>query len=305
MDNPKISVIVPIYKVELYLHRCINSLLTQTFSDFEILLIDDGSPDGSGEICEEYARKDSRVRVFHKENGGVSSARNLGLKECRGEWIAFVDADDYVDANYLSIDEKYSDADVIEKSFTTVWEDTKREEYKIFSDGMLSQKKIYYYFVNKRNNALWNKLFSRKLIASTRFDVSVSIGEDFLFFLSLIPRIKRYAFSAEGRYYYIVHKLSAMQMVNNLPQERIKVLWKNMNLVKSMTTTEELYPLQCGIVYGTYLLLLYSYWIYLTDDEKRRLKQQFKQMKYKDLFLLASRKKMSLILLKQKIRFKA
>ncbi len=82
--NPKISVIVPVYKAEKYLHRCVDSILAQTFTDFEVLLIDDGSPDRSGDICDEYAKKDSRVRVFHKENGGVSSARQYGIDNAQG-----------------------------------------------------------------------------------------------------------------------------------------------------------------------------------------------------------------------------
>lgn len=88
--NPKISVIVPVYNAEKYLHRCIDSILAQTFADFELLLIDDGSTDKSGEICDEYADKDARIRVFHKANGGVSSARNVGLDNALGEYICFV-----------------------------------------------------------------------------------------------------------------------------------------------------------------------------------------------------------------------
>ena len=99
---PKISVIVPVYKAEKYLQKCVDSILGQTFRDFELLLIDDGSPDGSGAICDEYAKKDSRVRVFHKENGGVSSARNKGIDEAKGEWISFLDADDYWTESHLS-----------------------------------------------------------------------------------------------------------------------------------------------------------------------------------------------------------
>lgn len=88
--------IVPVYKVEKYLPECIESVLAQTFTDFELILVDDGSPDSSGKICDDYASRDPRIRVFHKPNGGVSSARNLGLDNARGEWIAFVDADDTV-----------------------------------------------------------------------------------------------------------------------------------------------------------------------------------------------------------------
>ena len=99
--HPKISVIVPVYKVEKDLHRCVDSILAKTFTDFELLLINDVSPDNCAAICDEYALKDSRVRVFHKENGGVSSARNIGLEKARGEWIAFCDSDDYVTPNWL------------------------------------------------------------------------------------------------------------------------------------------------------------------------------------------------------------
>lgn len=94
-DSPKVSVIVPVYKVEKYLPECIDSILAQTFTDFELILVDDGSPDNSGKICDEYASRDSRVRVFHKENGGVSSARNFGVRYARAEYIAFLDSDDW------------------------------------------------------------------------------------------------------------------------------------------------------------------------------------------------------------------
>lgn len=94
---PKISIIVPVYNTEKYLHHCIDSILAQTFTDIELLLIDDGSTDKSGKICDEYAEKDSRVRVYHKENGGVSSARNLGLDKAVGEYIGWVDSDDCIE----------------------------------------------------------------------------------------------------------------------------------------------------------------------------------------------------------------
>ena len=102
MSNvPEISIIVPVYKVEEYLSQCIDSILVQTFTNFELLLVDDGSPDRCGEMCEEYAQKDERIRVFHQENAGVSTARNKGLAEAYGKYIVFVDSDDYVDKLYL------------------------------------------------------------------------------------------------------------------------------------------------------------------------------------------------------------
>ena len=102
MSAPEISVIVPVYKVEAYLDRCVESILVQTFVDFELILVDDGSPDRCGDICEAWARKDARVRVIHQQNRGLSGARNAGLDICRGAYIAFVDSDDEVTADYLS-----------------------------------------------------------------------------------------------------------------------------------------------------------------------------------------------------------
>lgn len=113
---PKVSIIVPVYKAEAYLHRCVDSILSQTFTDFELLLIDDGSPDRSGEICDEYAQKDSRIRVIHKENGGVSSARQRGLDEAVGEYTIHADPDDWVEPNMLEElykKAKQDDADIV------------------------------------------------------------------------------------------------------------------------------------------------------------------------------------------------
>lgn len=99
---PQISIIVPVYNTEKYLHRCIKSILSQSFTDFELLLINDGSTDNSGGICDEYSTKDPRIRVFNKTNGGVSAARNLGLENAKGEWITFIDSDDWIESEMLS-----------------------------------------------------------------------------------------------------------------------------------------------------------------------------------------------------------
>lgn len=120
MSNPKISVIIPVYNAEATLRRCVDSVLSQTFTDFECLLINDGSKDKSGEICDEYAARDSRIGVFHKENGGVSSARNVGLDNATGEWIAFVDSDDWAGEKYLESFSEYLDADLIISGFQSV-----------------------------------------------------------------------------------------------------------------------------------------------------------------------------------------
>lgn len=130
---PAISIIVPVYRAEKYLHRCVDSILSQTFSDFEVLLIDDGSPDKSGQICDEYAKKDSRIRVFHKENGGVSSARNVGLNNATGLWVGFVDSDDWIGEEYLSAIMKIKeDVDVVHFGYQKEVSFSKYKKYFIF-----------------------------------------------------------------------------------------------------------------------------------------------------------------------------
>ena len=127
-----VSVIVPVYKAEAYLHECVKSILNQTYRDIEVVLVDDGSPDNCPQICDEYAELDSRVRVVHQSNGGVASARNLGVREAKGEWLAFVDSDDFIDSTMfetlLRIQER-TGANIVSCGFTS------------FVDGELPQKK--------------------------------------------------------------------------------------------------------------------------------------------------------------------
>lgn len=128
----KVSIIVPVYKVENYLRQCVDSLLTQTYTNFEIILVDDGSPDDSPKICDEYALKDNRVKVVHKKNGGLSDARNFGIQASSGDYLAFVDSDDYWDDD-MALEKAMSvcdnlDADVLLFGFKKYYQDTKEYE---------------------------------------------------------------------------------------------------------------------------------------------------------------------------------
>ena len=125
----KISVIVPVYNTEKYLDRCIQSILAQTYTDFELLLINDGSTDSSGAICDKYAKQDVRVRVFHKENGGASSARNMGLDNAKGEWVTFCDSDDTLKQNALECLSSYTDKSSIVIANTSYKEQISGDEY--------------------------------------------------------------------------------------------------------------------------------------------------------------------------------
>lgn len=208
LDNmPQISIIVPVYNVEKYLSHCVESILAQTYADWELLLVDDGSPDGSGRLCDDYANKDSRIRVFHKENGGVSSARNLGLDNARGDWIIFVDSDDWIAKDTFeyclnSIGcENSVVTDVIRFGMDSVGgEESARSELKNMS------KTEYVSKIVSRSTTLGvcGGLYRKELFDKTniRFDEALISGEDWLVLLSLVIHAKSIAFIIKTLYYY-------------------------------------------------------------------------------------------------------
>lgn len=195
---PKVSVIVPVYNAEKYLHRCIDSILAQTFTDFELLLIDDGSKDSSGTICDEYAKKDSRIRVFHKPNGGVSSARNVGLDNAKGEWIAFADSDDWVEYDML---ECMLEKANLEKAYIVIadyFEDYADKKIKVCHNFESLKPR---YIISKLMQgdiigSTWNKFFSRHLFIdnSIRFIDGIDYCEDLIVIIQILlnnPKITR------------------------------------------------------------------------------------------------------------------
>ena len=204
--NPKISVIVPVYKVEKYLHRCIDSILLQTFPDFELLLVDDGSPDRSGEICDEYVKKDSRIRVFHKENGGVSSARNHGIEKAIGEWIMFVDSDDWLESDYLSNFDIEGDYDIQLQGFTN---DFPGKESISLGCEITKEVNLPTFFIEASRKFLIYgpvfKLYKRSIIGNIRFDHNFSLGEDYLFVLNVMQFAKTFKL-IQGTGYHYVHE---------------------------------------------------------------------------------------------------
>ena len=136
MNKPKISVVVPVYNAERFLHKCVDSILSQSFSDLELILVDDGSPDNSGAICDDYARQDSRVKVIHQRNSGVSVARNRGIQEASGDYIGFVDSDDWIDSEMYAVlyqTAKKEHTDIVMCDSMTVYDDGRKVQDTISS----------------------------------------------------------------------------------------------------------------------------------------------------------------------------
>lgn len=206
----KVSCIVPVYNSCKYLRRMLDSILGQSFNDFELILIDDGSTDSSGEICDEYASKDSKICVYHKENGGVSSARNLGLSKAEGKYIIFMDSDDLIAPNMLQAlvtDLESNDADIAMCEWQAVSEDflqdqslTRMSECEVIPDPV---SKIY---KNKFMPQLVNKLIKRDILGKQTFDEGINYSEDYLFVSMLLLKTKSLTYRKEIMYFYITHK---------------------------------------------------------------------------------------------------
>lgn len=202
-----ISVIVPVYKVESYLDSCVTSILNQTYTDIEVILVDDGSPDNSGIICDKYAIKDKRVKVIHKKNGGLSSARNAGLDIAKGDFVAFVDSDDQIHRDMLfllfSMIQEYN-ADIAICGYQIVKEGlTPYESFSIKDSVLLDKNELWQEVFGKLNNASWNKLYRRDLLHNVRFEVGLIHGEDLLFNLSYLLHCQFGVLNSSPMYYYL------------------------------------------------------------------------------------------------------
>ena len=206
----KISVIIPVYGVEKYLDKCVESVASQTYKNLEIILVDDGSPDNCPAICDEWAKKDSRIVVVHKENGGLSSARNAGIDVATGEYVGFVDSDDYISQDMyeklLSLCKEKNIlanshfARVSEKGAETLPKTPHKDGGEITAEDYLEELLLHIGDVS-----VCTKLFHREVIGNIRFEEN-KLNEDLLFMLDIISKIDKVVFSNKVGYYYLSRK---------------------------------------------------------------------------------------------------
>ncbi len=209
--NPKISVIVPVYKAEKYLRKCVDSLLMQTFHDFEILLIDDGSPDKSGEICDNYSMNNSNVRTFHIPNSGVSIARNLGIEKAEAEWICFVDSDDWVEETYLSnfLQEELHENQIVLQSILLDFEYApERNTSFIKYNNCICKFPFASIIENQRvlhDGYPYAKLYNKNILQkhSIRFPLNLSTHEDHVFVWTYLSYVKEIRLCSNLSYHYM------------------------------------------------------------------------------------------------------
>jgi len=224
---PKISVILPIYGVEAYLERCIDLLVRQTYSDFQLILVDDASPDRCGEICDEWVKKDSRIEVYHKENGGLSDARNFGIEKAKGEYLSFIDPDDYVTTDYLEYllhliesrpgcklsacnhTVKRGEREVNNGNFSGV---------RVFSQKEAFREVLYHGLVDV---SAWAKLYHRSLFETVRFPKG-KWYEDTYIFGDILRSVDELVYGGDSKYFYVQRKNSFC--AGNFRKERLSFI---------------------------------------------------------------------------------
>ncbi|MBQ8524633.1 MAG: glycosyltransferase family 2 protein [Clostridia bacterium] len=218
---PKISVIVPVYKVEQYLCRCIDSILGQTFSDFELILVDDGSPDNCGKICDEYAAKDERIHVIHQENGGLSAARNTGIDwafdNSDSEWLAFIDSDDWVHKEYLEAllaAAEITKLPVSVVSFKRVRDEIDSDELS-FVPTLIEIHNTEEFFCKRNVEATvaWGKIYRKELFRNLRYPVG-KIHEDEFLTYKIIFQCPQIAYLPLTMYWYYQNPNGIMNSLN-------------------------------------------------------------------------------------------
>lgn len=221
MQTPVVSIIIPVYNVEKYLRQCLDSILNQTYTNWECILVDDGSADSSPSICDEYAEKEKRFQVIHKQNGGVSSARNVGLKNISGKWVTFVDADDQVYPYYLetllgltndecdSVCAGYVKCDLDDNTLYTT-EDVKDYELLTYKESIIDffSPKLFRY-----NGYVWNRMFRVSVINDNNlcFNENINFSEDSLFVMQFIcVHNKKIPFTSRPVYKYYMNPNSVV-----------------------------------------------------------------------------------------------
>ena len=208
MNDPLLSIITPVFNVSSYLDRCVHSILSQLYSNIELILIDDGSTDGSSSLCDEWAARDNRIVVLHKENGGVSSARNVGLEILKGEYLTFVDPDDFIESNTYMANMKYllehQDIDMVQYPYCTFADESQIINYHKPSAAIfVGAEQIFknWWSGTPLEYVIWNKIYKSYLWKDVRFTIGRT-SEDTCLVPEFVKRAKSIYISEQGLYYY-------------------------------------------------------------------------------------------------------
>lgn len=206
-----ISIIIPVYNGEKYLQRCLTSIQNQTYKDFEVIIVDDGSIDGTGDICDKIARVDARFHVIHQKNAGVATARNAGLAQAQGD-LVFIDADDYVDPDYLEILSRGLDYPEVDISYCSGQDEDELQNIISVGGGQedaLIASKNYDWNGELQHPIVWGAIFRKDIVTGITFDARFSVGEDSLFFAQCLKKARNLYFVHDTVYHYVHYQESA------------------------------------------------------------------------------------------------
>lgn len=242
--EPLVSIIIPVYGVEKYLEKCVKSVIKQSYKNLEILLIDDGSKDKSGKICDKLSENDLRIKVYHKKNGGLSDARNYGLKHATGEYIMFVDSDDYIDinmvkkmidmANSYNLDIVMCDFSIVNENDKIILKKEKESTFKIYNKNQLF--KLWNTDMYLICNLAWNKLYKKELFDKIMFPVG-KIHEDEFTVYKVVYLSKKIGYITESLYYYYQQESSIMHNLNDKRLNLLEALKERIDFSNNISNT--------------------------------------------------------------------
>ena len=291
MKQPKISIIIPVYNVEKYLDRCIDSVMNQSLKEIEIILVDDGSPDNCPQLCDEWAKKDSRIKVIHKENAGLGMARNTGIQHATGEYIAFIDSDDYVELDmYAKLLEKAElhNADIVYCGHKQGLKDGKyidRRDFDretIFDDKeSIEELSINYFYPTKgriMTMSVWHSIYRRGIIKTEFYSEREVVSEDLHFQISAILNSGKIVYIPDCLYYYCHNGESLARTF------KISKFYGYQKLIKLLL---ELYPHRKSYVYYFYFTFTINFIRFFYSNQaidKKKKKQYLKQIYSDDIW---------------------
>ena len=271
-----VSIIVPVYNVEKYIHQCVDSIINQTYKNIEIILVDDGSPDSCGRICDEYAEKDSRIKVIHKENGGLSDARNCGIEAAMGDWLMFVDSDDWIEPDMAEkLLEVAVNNDVRMAVCAVVLFDEEKEyvpEYLTVTEGLYTAEEIFEKNIPTGFVIACNKIISKSLFDGFRFEKG-RIHEDEIAAHHLIGQSDKVAVTGEKLYHYRQVQGSITKVFNYKRLDSVYALYNRFGYYKKHG-----YGQFASSVLRAYFWTLDTYYFRVekTSESKERLSECLK-----------------------------
>lgn len=294
-----ISIVIPVYKVEQYLDRCVNSLVNQAYKNLEIILVDDGSPDNCPKMCDEWAKKDERIKVIHKENGGVGSARNEGIKRAEGDYITFVDSDDWVNDDFskaLELVNLRTDLDMI--SFGYIKNKQKKNIFDNLEFNIQNNEEFVKYYSLKNDLLCWNRIIKLNTLKQNKIYFGINgkgqdMGEDFEWIFRVSLECKKVLMTDIAYYVYFLNESSATQTPN---LKKIIAHFENMQSVVNQLELRKFTKQQKGKILSNIFEVNYAFLKISSKLSKLDRKEFVRVYKnYKKLFVKPQRFKLKLV----------